>query len=236
MGEVRIYFNSSGAPLNRRGYRHKIHKASLNESLAAGIIILSEWDKKQTFLDPMCGSGTFAIEATMLARKIPPGLNRKFSFMKWVDFNKELWVNTVENAKQSIDRISKLEIYASDISNANIRLSNQNAIRASVNKDIKFSVKDYFKSHPVTKSGKIVMNPPYGIRIESDVDIELLYKNIGDMLKQKYVGWDAHIFTANLTASKRFGLRPSSRIPLKNGTLDSRLLKFELYSGSKDAG
>ncbi len=232
---VRVYLNSSGAPLNRRGYRTKIHKASLNEALAAGIILLSGWKKDQTLYDPMCGSGTLPIEAAMIARKIPPGIQRKFAFMKWQNFKENEWITILSQAKENIDRNCTLKIHGSDIHQTNIRLSRHNSIRASVNKDIDFSVKDFIGLNHILKPGILVCNPPYGLRLDKNLDIDNLYKNMGDELKQHYTNWEAYIFTANLKAAKRFGLKTASRIPLKNGTLDSRLLKFNMYKGSKDA-
>ncbi|MFD2515858.1 class I SAM-dependent RNA methyltransferase [Pontibacter locisalis] len=235
---VTLSLDSSGDSLHRRGYRLQTNVAPLNEVLAAGIIGLSGWDKKSAFVDPMCGSGTFLIEAAMMAQNIAPGLYRRdaFGFESWKDYDAgllEMIWKTAE-AKAIMDKPQAL-IQGYDIDADYIAAARNNIENAGLENIIRVEKADFFETNAPADHGFVVMNPPYNERIQSD-DINLLYKNIGDTLKNNYQGFDAFVFTGNLEAAKNVGLRTSRRVPLYNGSIDCRLLKYELYRGSRRNG
>lgn len=230
-----VSLDSSGKSLGKRGYKLHQVKAPLSEVLAAGIILLTGWDKNSNLIDAMCGSGTFPIEAALIARNIAPGSFRNFNFENWNDFDPVLWSKLKREAKRNILPFKEGLIQAFDIEKNAIDTSRENAERAGVGSFIKFRNLDFFKSNPEIDNGMIIMNPPYGERLEDRDDIIPLYQDIGSHLKKAYNGYDAWILSGNLDALKFIGLRPSRKIPLFNGPIDCRLNKFELYSGSKKA-
>ncbi len=231
--EASLALDSSGDPLSRRGYRQGGGRAPLSEVLAAGILALSGWKGDCPLVDPMCGSGTFVIEAAMIARGIAPGLIRpKFGFMKWKDYDSVIFKDLLSRARKRRRVSTSVPIVAGDIDRRQIGLSRANAERAGVKGDIRFETKPLTELQPPTGPGTVVTNPPYGERLSGD-RIESLYHEIGDRLKQAYEGYDAFILTGNLEAAKKIGLRTSRRIQLYNGPIECRLLKFELYRGSR---
>ena len=230
---VEISLDSSGASLHQRGYRSATNIAPINEVLAAGILMLSGWRGDSDFLDPMCGSGTLLIEAAMIACNIPPNLNRKeFAFQKWSDWNNELYEKIEESALNKT-RTFSYNITGYDKAPSAIRKAAQNISNANLEDFIKIDREDFFRTEKLDseKSLHILFNPPYGERLPIDVDV--FYRRIGDKLKQSYSGSQAWFITANLEALKFVGLRPSRRIKLFNGKLESKLVKYELYSGTK---
>jgi putative N6-adenine-specific DNA methylase len=230
-----ISLDSSGISLGKRGYKSRQVQAPLSEVLAAGIIMLTGWDKKTPFIDVMCGSGTFPIEAALIARNIPPGSFRTFTFENWNDFDPLIWSRIKREAKRDIIPLESGIIHAYDIDQKAIDISWENAQRAKVENQITFKTQDFFKSNPEIENGLIIMNPPYGQRLEDPDDIIPIYQDIGSQLKKAYNGCDAWILSGNLDALKFIGLKPSRKIPLFNGPIDCRLNKFELYHGSKKA-
>lgn len=235
--QVTLALDASGDSLHRRGYRLQTNVAPLNEVLAAGIIQLTNWDKKSPFIDPMCGSGTLLIEAAMLAYNMAPGLYRgyNFGFVAWKDFNKKLFEQVLEEARAARLPEADIEIIGSDIDRDYIEAARNNITEAGLEDEIRVRVRDIKEATRVGEQGVVVLNPPYGERIGSD-DLNQLYKTIGDALKTNFSGYDAYVFTGNLEAAKSIGLRTSRRIPLYNGPIECRLLKYELYRGSKKAG
>ena len=230
---VEISLDSSGASLHQRGYRSATNIAPINEVLAAGILMLSGWRGDSDFLDPMCGSGTLLIEAAMIACNIPPNLNRKkFAFQKWSDWNNELYEKIEESALNKT-RTFSYNITGYDKAPSAIRKAAQNISNANLEDFIKIDREDFFRTEKLDseKSLHILFNPPYGERLPIDVDV--FYGRIGDKLKQSYSGSQAWFITANMEALKFVGLRPSRRIKLFNGKLESKLVKYELYSGTK---
>ncbi len=234
---VTLSLDSSGDSLHRRGYRLQTNVAPLNEVLAAGIIALTGWDKKSTFVDPMCGSGTFLIEAAMMAQNIAPGLYRRdpYGFESWKDYDEALFEMVWRTAEAKERREPQATIIGYDIDPDYVNAAWNNIENAGLEKIIKVEEADFFKTTAPAEQGVLVMNPPYNERIVSE-DINLLYKQIGDTLKNNYQGFDAFVFTGNLDASKSIGLRTSRRVPLFNGSIDCRLLKYELYRGSRKSG
>jgi len=227
-----VSLDSSGKPLNQRGYRSQTNIAPINEVLAAGIILLSEWDLESDFLDPMCGSGTFLIEAAMLATNYPPNIKRSnFSFKNWNDFDLDLFV-TITKSVLSKTKPFNNKILGFDKSPSAISKCDQNIINAGLEDVISISKEDFFRSKKYNDDYlHIVFNPPYGERLR--IDIELFYKKIGDTLKTNYTNSCTWFITSSIEALKYVGLRPSRKIKLFNGKLESRLAKYEIYSGSK---
>jgi len=233
--EVTVSLDSSGAPLNQRGYRASGGEAPLNEVLAAGLIHLSEWDRESTFIDPMCGSGTLVIEAAMMALNMPPNLNRlEFAFMKWPDFDKKLWLGIIEKAKEEMKDPAelKIKIIGSDIEPDKLELTQRNLSRAGVGRMIKLRNKSFDQFIVPGKKGHIVFNPPYGERLKVE-KIEQFYEDMGNQLKKSWSGYQAWILSCNLDAIKRIGLKPAKKIKLHNGKLDCRFLNFPLFDGSR---
>jgi len=227
-----VSLDSSGKPLNQRGYRSQTNIAPINEVLAAGIILLSEWDLESDFLDPMCGSGTLLIEAAMLATNYPPNIKRSnFSFKNWNDFDLDLFVTITKSVLSKIKPFNN-KILGFDKSPSAISKCNQNIINAGLEDVIFISKEDFFRSKKHNDDYLyIVFNPPYGERLR--IDIELFYKKIGDTLKTNYTNSCTWFITSSIEALKYVGLRPSRKIKLFNGKLESRLAKYEIYSGSK---
>ncbi len=228
---VIVSLDSSGSSLGKRNYRLAQTEAPINEVLAAGIILLSGWDKTCDFIDPMCGSGTFPIEAALLANNIPSGRNRKFGFETWGDFDLNLWNKVKADADSNIIS-SNVKIFANDVDNKALDIAFANAKRAGVTSHITFDTIDFFHTSHDTGKGLVVMNPPYGERLQIN-EITNFYQDIGSRLKHFYQGCDAWIISANYEALKNFGLRTSKKIKLYNGPLECRLQKYELYQGSK---
>lgn len=226
-----ISLDSSGQSLHRRGYRLSRTEAPLNEVLAAGLVLMTGWDGSTPFVDPMCGSGTLLIEAGLISGNIAPGLLREhFGFMNWPDFDTTLWQRVREKAKRRRKRIAG-PILGSDKSMKSVRIAQENIERARLAKAINVR-RAPFEKNPAPKApGIVLMNPPYGERLQTD-DIERLYQSIGDRLKQAYVGFDAWILSGNKQALKKIGLRPSRRETVWNGSLECKFHRFNLYPGS----
>lgn len=231
--DVTILLDVSGFSLHQRGYRTSEHKAPLNEALAAGILMLSGWDKKTDLFDPMCGSGTILIEAAMIAQNIAPRLfsTKKFALEKWDNFDPQLWKSIKKELKQDIEPTS-VKIYGADISPKYIQMARFATKDGAVDDIVSVEHADFFKTKNKLSEGFILSNPPYGERLKED-DIISFYKEIGNTLKREYRGFEAWILSSNFLALKFVGLKPSKKIPLKNGPLDVKLQKYEMYDGSK---
>lgn len=231
--EAEVSLDSSGDSLHKRGYRMQAGEAPINEALAAGLILLSGWDRQSPFLDFMCGSGTIVIEAAMMAMNIAPGIFRdEFGFERWKDFDAASWSALRKEAAAGKRTEISFPITGVDHSAMMINTAKENARAAGLSKYISFEQMSFEKYTPGIEPGTIIINPPYGGRITTN-DLLQLYKNVGDQFKKKYAGWKAFVFTANMEAGKNIGLKPSRKIPLFNGKLECRLLKFDMYSGSK---
>jgi len=231
--ECTIAIDSSGEPLFKRGYRSKTGKAPLNEVLAAGIVLQSEWDRTSSFVDAMCGSGTIVIEAALLARNIAPGLTRKvYGFMNWPDYDITLFKMIYKKARKEINPKLDFAIVGSDIDSKQIREASENAKQAGIGNDVAFKQSDIVDLVPPPPPGVVIINPPYGERL-SVSDISNSYRSIGDAFKKSFADYDAYVFTGNLAAAKHIGLRTSRRIEMYNGPIECRLLKFEMYKGNR---
>ncbi len=226
--ECTVSLDSSGGSLHKRGYRKVTGLAPLNEVLAAGMVILSGWDKRSLLVDPMCGSGTLLIEAAMMAKNIPAGYFRKeFGFTKWNDFDPELWHLVKEKEDARITEC-KARIMGSDRSQVAIRQATDNLRHARLLSDVKLEVSSLEEVKPPREAGWVVTNPPYDERIHVE-DMIALYKSIGDVLKKKFTGYQAWVISSDLKALKFIGLHPSKKIILYNGPLECRFVRFELY-------
>jgi len=229
-----VSLDSSGKSLHQRGYRTATNIAPINEVLAAGILLHSGWDGRSDFLDPLCGSGTFLIEAAMIACNIPVNINREeFAFQKWSDFDEDLF-DKIRQASLNKTREFHHKIVGYDKAPSAVRKARENVENAGLSDYISIEQQDFFKS---SKFGEtplhLVSNPPYGERLA--LDMESFYGNIGDTLKQHYPGTNAWFITANLEALKFVGLRTSRKIKLFNGRLESKLVCYQIYEGSKKA-
>ncbi|MCG2462432.1 THUMP domain-containing protein [Flavobacteriaceae bacterium F89] len=229
-----VALDTSGRSLHHRGYRTATNIAPINEVLAAGLLLLSGWDGQCDFLDPMCGSGTFLTEAAMIACNIPANINRKeFAFEKWDDFNKELFDKIVEVSLNKT-RDFPFRIVGYDKAPSAVRKAQDNIGNANLEDYITVERKNFFDTKKFTDNHlHVVFNPPYGERL--DIEMEGFYADIGNTLKRQYPGTDAWFITANLDALKHVGLRPSRKIKVFNGHLESRLVKYAVYEGSKKA-
>ncbi|RDC63672.1 THUMP domain-containing class I SAM-dependent RNA methyltransferase [Adhaeribacter pallidiroseus] len=231
---VTLALDASGDSLHRRGYRLQTNVAPLSEVLAAGIILLTAWDKKSPFIDPMCGSGTFLTEAALLAHNIAPGLYRRhsFGFMNWPDFDEPFYRRLVAEAEAARLPEQEVTIMGSDIDKDYIEAARSNITNADLDDYIRIRVRDIKEVQGIGEKGIVLVNPPYGERIIQD-NLNQLYKTIGDTFKTNFSGYDAFVFTGNLEAAKHIGLKTSRRIPLYNGPIECRLLKYELYRGTR---
>ncbi|MFZ1290336.1 MAG: THUMP domain-containing protein [Melioribacteraceae bacterium] len=226
-----ILLDSSGESLHKRGYRKSAGEAPLNEVLAAGMIQLSEWNLNSNFVDPMCGSGTLLIEAAMLAKNIAPNINRKhFGFMDWKDFDKNLFEKVKYELIQNQKKFD-YKIIGNDINKNALENAIENAKNVNLIDSIQFEIGDFRNLDLKMDKGIIITNPPYDERIKID-DIKKFYKEFGDILKQKFTGFDVWILSANSEALKSVGLRTSKRLHLYNGALESRFYNYKLYEGS----
>lgn len=226
-----VYLDSSGDSLHRRGYRKEPGLAPLSEVLAAGIIQLTGWNGGKTFFDPMCGSGTFLIEAAMLACHLPAGVLRTdFSFTYWRNYDEALF-NLIRN--KAIERAIEYEgkIVGRDHTAKALEAARQNVSAAMLDELISLKKSDFLQDDPPAATGILLMNPPYNKKISTDT-VEL-YKNIGNKLKHSYAGWEAYIFTADMEAAKHIGLKPTWKKKLFNGPLEAVLLKFDLFEGKR---
>ena len=224
--------DSSGASLHHRGYRTATNIAPLNEVLAAGLIFLSGWDQRTDFLDPMCGSGTIPIEAAMMSCKIPANINRKeFAFEKWADWDEDLYLTIEESQLNKIQGLAGT-ISGFDKAPSAFEKAKNNVRNANLEEFVTIEKDNFFFSQKEQDAPlHIVTNPPYGERLEGDINA--LYSSFGDTLKQHYTNTQAWMITSNLEAMKHVGLRPSRKIKLFNGKLESRLLHYNIYPGTK---
>lgn len=229
-----ISLDSSGASLHHRGYRTATNIAPINEVLAAGLLLHSGWRGQCDFLDPMCGSGTMLVEATMIACNIPANINRKeFAFEKWLDWDMDLY-DKIEAAVLKRVRDCQVKIIGYDKAPSAVVKAIDNVKNANISEFVTIERQDFFESIKFSDedtSLHMVFNPPYGERLA--IDMETFYGNIGDTLKQAYANTQAWFITSDLEAIKYVGLRPSRKIKVFNGKLEARLLNYKMYAGSK---
>jgi putative N6-adenine-specific DNA methylase len=230
--QVNVSLDSSVNPLFKRGYRQELAVAPLNEVLAAGILLLSGWNASATLTDPMCGSGTFSVEAGMIACNIPSGRLRKFwGFQRWKDYDKDLF-EAIRTECNSRITGSPVQILASDISEDAVQQTRSNLERAGLADVVNVKQADFKDLKASDEGGFVFLNPPYGERIQPE-EIDMLYGTIGTTLKHNFPGTTAWLITSNRESLKKVGLKPKQKMILFNGALECTLLKYEMYQGSK---
>ncbi len=230
--QVSISLDSSAVPLFKRGYRQEQAVAPLNEVLAAGILLMSGWNASVSLLDPMCGSGTFPIEAGLIACNIPPGKFRKFfGFQKWKDYDEILFNNIKSTADQAVT-VSPVKISGSDISEHAVLQTKTNISKAGLSDVITVEVADFKDVKGLDSEGVIFLNPPYGQRLNPE-ELDGLYSMIGTTLKHSFPGYTAWLITSNKESLKNVGLKHAEKHTLFNGALECTLLKYEMYQGTK---
>ena len=230
--QYQLYLDTSGAPLYQRGFRDVSVIAPLRENLAAGIIMLSGWIPGTPFLDPMCGSGTFLIEAAMMAVNQPPGMKRTFGFQKLTSFDEGLWKKIETEAMNKMKPIEFLDIYGSDMDLRAVRVARHNLKVAGLEDVAKVMQSDFVKLEPPTAEGTLVTNPPYGQRIGEDEDLKEVYPAWAKHMKESFGGWDTYFLTADLEMPKDMRLKPTKKTPLYNGALECRLFEIKMVAGS----
>ena len=230
--QVTISLDSSVIPLFKRGYRKEQSVAPLNEVLAAGILLISGWNGTSDLLDPMCGSGTFPIEAGLIACNIPPGKFRKhFGFFSWKDYDEKLF-EKVKDDCEKLKVVPAVRISGSDLSEKAIEQSKANISEAGLNEIITLNVSDFKDLRTAGSSEALFLNPPYGLRLQPE-ELDGLYGMIGSTLKHNFTGCAAWLITPNRESLKHVGLKPKEKHVLFNGALECTLLKYELYQGTK---
>ncbi len=231
---VSVYLDTSGEPLSRRGYRKIPLKAPMQETLAAAVVLATGWDGSTNFMNPMCGSGTIAIEAALIGLNRAPGLMRgNFGFMHLKGFNEALWSKLREQAKQEATKRLPGRILATDISPDAVEAAKKNAATAGVEQLIDFSVCNFSDMPPPDGGGVIVLNPEYGERMGEVDELAKTYAAIGDYFKQKCKGYRGYVFTGSPALAKQVKLKPARKVPFYNSGIECRLLEYDLYEGSR---
>jgi putative N6-adenine-specific DNA methylase len=226
-----VSLNSSGNSLHRRGYRPAVGAAPLKESLAAALIQLSGWQPNQAFYDPLCGSGTLPLEASLKALNIAPGLfrDRCFGFETWPDFDPMLWAALLQDAKASQRNELGASVGGSDHNGEVVEQAIINAKNCGVSNHVWFAEMDLEQVSAPAANGVLFCNPPYGERLGREVDLGVFYKLLGNVLKQRFKGWTAFVLSGNKELSQSIGLKSSQRTNVLNGSLPCQLMKYELY-------
>ncbi|PSL43140.1 putative N6-adenine-specific DNA methylase [Chitinophaga niastensis] len=231
-----IFVDTSGDSLARHGYRKIPGRAPMLEALVSATILASKWDRKSPFINPMCGSGTVAIEAALIATNSRPGLFRdNYAFMHLRGFDEAVYLEERGRLEKQIIEVPELRILATDLSDMAIVNARKNAKAAGVEDMIEFRVCDFADTEvPEGAAGVVYMNPEYGLRLGEIEALEETYGRIGDFMKQKCGGYFGYVFTGNLELAKKIGLKAKRRIEFYNSTIDCRLLEYELYAGTRD--
>lgn len=230
-----IFIDTSGETLSKHGYRKIPGKAPMLEALAASVILATKWNRKSPFVNPMCGSGTLAIEAALLATNRRPGLYRmNYGFMHIIGYEEEVFFAERRILKDQVIKNIDLQIIATDLSEDAVEVSRKNAKTAGVDQIIQFEVCDFAETQvPEGGKGVVVFNPEYGERLGTHSKLELTYKRMGDFMKTNCKGYHGYIFTGNPDLAKKIGLKADQKIEFYNGKLDCRMLEYELYDGSR---
>jgi putative N6-adenine-specific DNA methylase len=231
-----VYIDTSGESLSKRGYRMIPMSAPMQETLAAGIILTThKFTAESNFINPMCGSGTIAIEAALIQANIAPGLIRNnFGFLHSLLCNKNQWAELRAQARAEVRKQTNKKIFASDIDPNAVNAARKNAQAAGIEDLIEFGIIDISDSPVPTGKGIVMINPEYGIRLGDEKTLEDTYRKIGNFLKHKCTGYAGYVFTGNTKLSGKVGLKSKRRIPFNSGTLECRLYEYELYEGKRE--
>ncbi|MFN3398584.1 MAG: class I SAM-dependent RNA methyltransferase [Sulfurimicrobium sp.] len=226
-----LYLDTSGEALFKRGLRRATVEAPLRENLAAGILRLSGWKPGEALLDPMCGSGTFLMEAAQMALDIPPGLGRDFAFRKLLNFQDKTWENLRATAAARRKPMQFCNIYGSDKYGDALKVARENLESAGLLEAVQLKQCNVLEVSAPAPEGVLVTNPPYGVRIGDQEELAALYPELGHLLKQRFTGWRAYFFTGDFRLAKLIRLSASRRIPLFNGPLECRLFEYKMVAG-----
>ncbi len=226
-----LYLDTTGDPLFKRGRRIAQGEAPLRENLAAGILRLAGWVPGTALLDPMCGSGTFLLEAAQMALDVAPGLGRHFAFEKLKIFDKRLWHGLLQQSAGRQKPTVPLSIYGSDLSGAALKSARANLAAAGLEQAVSLKQGNILEISTPAKEGIIVTNPPYGVRLGEQQELAEFYPKLGDALKKKFSGWRAYILSADMRLPKLIRLAASKRTPLFNGSLECRLFEYKMVEG-----
>jgi len=229
---VTLYLDTSGEPLYKRGYRTERGEAPLKENLAAGILALSGWNVEEPLFDPMCGSGTFVIEAAMMALRIAPGAGRSFGFERLLAYQPKLWRGLRDATAAVQEQPRALPVFGSDISGRELRYAHENLKAAGLDDAVELRKADVLEVPPPAPHGVMVVNPPYGVRLGEEQAMADFYPRLGDALKTRFAGWRCYIFSADTELPRRIRLKATKRTPLFNGPLECRLYEYRLIAGS----
>jgi putative N6-adenine-specific DNA methylase len=231
--DATVYLDTSGEPLFKRGYRRDAEEAPLRENLAAGLLALAQWTPGQPLLDPMCGSGTLATEAALIAADRAPGIGRTFGFQKLAWYDGPAWQRIRQAARDRIRAApATVSIVASDVARAALSHASANLRAAQVDAFVRVEEADVLTRAAPAASGLLLANPPYGVRLAEAKALEGFYPRLGDALKQRFAGWTAGLFTGDLRLARLIGLKPFARTPLWNGAIECRLYLFRIVEGS----
>ncbi|MHB1116186.1 THUMP domain-containing class I SAM-dependent RNA methyltransferase [Sideroxydans sp.] len=227
-----LYLDTSGEALYKRGVRTHTNIAPLRENLAAGILKMTGWQPGIPLLDPMCGSGTFLIEAAQMSLNIQPGIARHFAFEKLKNFDAKTWQAMREAAIAAQKPVCELPLHGSDLYGDALVAAHQNLEEAGIRETVDLKQCNVLEASPPAKEGILVANLPYGERMGDEDELAELYPQLGDALKKKFGGWNAYLFTGDLRIAKLMRLTPSKRTPLFNGAIECRLFEYKIVSGS----
>jgi putative N6-adenine-specific DNA methylase len=230
--EFTLYIDTSGEPLYKRAYRGKVGEAPIRENLAAGIIALTGWNREEPFLDPMCGSGTFLVEAARMSLGIAPGAAREFGFERLSAFDAPLWQRLRDAAKARELPRGERPIYGSDLYGDTLKAARETLDGAGLAGVVQLKQANVLELPPPAAAGVMVANPPYGVRLGEDAELAAFYPQLGNALKSRYAGWRCFFFTADLRLAKLIGLKAARRTPLFNGALECRLFEYRMVAGT----
>ena len=226
--QLLLYRDLSGASLHKRGWRPILVKSPLNEALAAGLLLLTDWDRRSPLMDPMCGSGTFLVEAAWLATDRAPGLGRKFAFEGWLDHDVDTWDALKAEAQDRVKPKLDFPLMGGDRHVGALALAQKGAHEAGVSHLISFRESDARDLVPREKPSAVVVNPPYGVRLGPGEDLDDSWESLGNFLHRQCRGSTAWVLSGSKTLTRHLGLRTSRRIPVMNGPIECRWLKYEI--------
>jgi putative N6-adenine-specific DNA methylase len=229
---VTLYLDTSGEPLYKRGFKPATVEAPLKENLAAGILRLTGWKGDEALIDPMCGSGTFLLEAAQIALDIAPGLGRHFAFEHLRTFDASAWAAIRNAAEQRRLSPRRLSLFGADIAGGQVRRTRENLTAAGLESCVSLDRADLLELTPPASSGVMVTNPPYGVRLGEAEELAAFYPKLGDAFKKHWAGWRCYLLSADMALAKLIGLKASKRTPLFNGALECRLFEYKVIAGS----